>query len=65
MVVSALEYKEPTKAIKIAKREHKCWKCGRTIKPGDRFTIKMDWESGSLRTQPTCLECDGRFGHDR
>jgi len=49
------------KAIKIARQEHRCHGCGSVIKCGDRFTMRLDYESGSLKFCPTCLSCDGRF----
>lgn len=55
MSVTALEFREPPKAIKIARRNHKCWKCGTTIKEGDKFAMCLDY--GTFRSYPTCLRC--------
>lgn len=52
------------KTIKIAREEHRCRKCGGLIKKGDKFTMRMDWESGSLVFYPTCLKCAGK-GYDK
>jgi hypothetical protein len=55
MTVIALEYRERPKAIKTARQDHKCWKCGATIKRGDKFAMCLDY--GTLRSYPTCLKC--------
>ena len=52
------------KAIKIARADHQCWKCGGLIKKGDRFTMRMNREAWTYRCYPTCLKCDGR-GYDK
>jgi len=55
MSVIALEYREPPKGTKTARRDHKCWKCGTTIKEGDKFAMCLDY--GTFRSYPTCLKC--------
>lgn len=52
------------RAIKIAKEEHRCWKCGCLIRTGAMFTMRLDRDSGSFNCYPTCLKCDGR-GYDK
>ena len=56
---------DPQKAIKIARLEHRCHRCGGVIKTGDSFTMRMDYEGGSLRFCPVCLNCDGRFEKEK
>ena len=53
------------RAIKIARKEHCCHRCGGVIKCGDSFTMRMDYEGGSLRFCPVCLNCDGRFEKEK
>jgi RNase P subunit RPR2 len=64
MAVEHMPENRLPKAVKIAKEEHHCWKCGRLIKKGDRFTMRIDRDGGSFNTHPTCLKCDGR-GYDK
>jgi hypothetical protein len=54
-MVTALEYRDPSRAIKIARQKHKCWKCGTTIKQGDKFAMCLDY--GTFQSHPTCLKC--------
>jgi len=61
-MVMAMSQEKLPKAIKIAQRDHQCWKCGGLIKKGDKFTMRMDKDSGFF--YPTCLKCDGR-GYDK
>lgn len=53
---------DPHKAIKVARQEHRCSKCGCPIKPGDRFAMGLDWEGKTLRPGPICLKCRGKGG---
>lgn len=55
---------ELPKAVKIARENHYCWKCGRLIKKGDKFTMRMDREARTYKCYPICLKCDGR-GYDK
>lgn len=64
MCIKALSEEKLPRAIKIAQRDHQCWKCGALLKPGDKFTMHMDKDSGSFTCYPTCLKCDGR-GYDK
>lgn len=57
--MSALR-KRSERAIKTARQEHRCGRCGRVIRKGDKFVMRMDWESGSLAHYPTCLDCDAK-----
>ena len=50
-----MERREQPKAIKIARQNHKCQKCGAIIKQGDRFVMCLDY--GTLRNYPVCLGC--------
>jgi len=52
------------KTVKTARSNHHCWKCGELIKKGDRFTMGMDWGSGSLIFRPICLRCVDK-GYDK
>jgi RNase P subunit RPR2 len=53
------------KTIKTARKEHRCHRCGGVIKTGDSFTMRMDYEGGSLKFCPVCLGCDGRFEKEK
>ena len=55
---------DPQKAIKVARREHRCSKCGCVIKPGDRFAMGLDWKGGTLRPGPVCLQCREKGRND-
>jgi len=57
-------YEQLPKAIKIAREDHRCWKCGGLIKKGDKFTMRMNTEARTYKCYPTCLKCDGR-GYDK
>lgn len=50
-----MESRDPSKAIKIARKEHKCQKCGVIIKQGDRFAMCLDYSA--LMNYPVCLKC--------
>ncbi len=59
MSITALEYRDSSKAIKTARQEHKCHKCGATIKPGDKFAMSLDYST--LRNFPICLKCYAEY----
>ena len=63
MAVEDMSENSLPKAVKIAREAHNCWKCGRLIKKGEKFTMRIDRDSGSFKTRPSCLKCDGR-GYD-
>jgi hypothetical protein len=43
--------------IKIAREDHLCMKCGKLIRKGERFAMKLDLHTRSFRFFPTCLDC--------
>jgi len=49
------------KAVKIARHDHSCGKCGGVIKKGDKMTMRMYKCGNQYRCLPTCLKCDGRY----
>ena len=55
MGVVALNRRAQPKAIKVARKEHVCRKCGVVIKPGAQFAMCLDY--GTLRNFPMCLGC--------
>ena len=40
MAVEDMSENRLPKAVKIAKEAHTCWKCGRLIKKGEKFTMR-------------------------
>ena len=49
------------KAVKIARHDHNCGKCGGLIKKGDKMTMRMYKLQNQYSCLPTCLKCDGRY----
>lgn len=40
-----------------ARCTHKCYECGRTINPGERYTVESGLWDGEWRTFKTCADC--------
>jgi len=40
-----------------AKKPHRCYECGRVIKPGERYQSLFGVGGGTAYNMPTCLQC--------
>ena len=54
-MVQVMQTRDPSKAMKVARQEHRCCKCGTIIKPGARFAMCLDYST--FRSYPMCLRC--------
>lgn len=43
----------------VARKEHKCTECGRTINPGEEYEYVFGVWDGAAQTFKTCEECEG------